>query len=193
MRTATRTTTPLRKYLIELALSSNVTSPGYGLNALRLATPRHRVAAADGRSPLGFLRAKWNSGMKAKNTIGPRRVDLHVIDGTTKGFGRCERSRTSDYLGGHFPPRLRPATGDTFWNAAIDLRDFLANHADGRSRPAPPAYARLPSVQYGHATRSLRPGSMGRYGNAPKTVLVERSGRSPWRFSSDYLLSGDAR
>jgi hypothetical protein len=110
-------------------------------------------------------------------------------DGTTKGLPNANTSRTSDYMIGHFRA-FQAATGDSFWNTAIDRAYQLS---DLMQRTYSPNAGLMPDfiVDTGTAPRPS-PGMMGD-GNYNEDKYWWNACRNPWRFSSDYLLTGDAR
>jgi hypothetical protein len=131
---------------------------------------------------------KWNYLQEAKNTIAAIKSICMKPDGTTRGLSTANVSRTSDYMIGHFRA-FAAATGDSFWNTAIDRAYYLANlmQTTFSSAGLMPDFivntdgAPIPS-----------PGFMGD-GNANENKYWWNACRNPWRFSSDYLLSGDTR
>ena len=133
---------------------------------------------------------RWNYLQEGIETIGYMKTYNMLPNGATIGMPRRTDSRTSDYMVGHFKAYFR-ATGDAFWNLAVDkcyatlnrcqtvfapntglMPDFVINvHTD---TPAPsPGFV---------ADRNYNEGFY--YYNAC---------RNPWRLATDYVTTGDNR
>jgi hypothetical protein len=111
-------------------------------------------------------------------------------DGTTKGLPGAGTSRTSDYMIGHFRA-FQKATGDALWNTAIDRAYQLS---DRMQTVYSAGVGLMPDFIVGTDTTSPypSPGGMGD-GNMDEDKYWWNACRNPWRYSSDYLLSGDTR
>ncbi|MEJ6021035.1 glycosyl hydrolase family 8 [Ramlibacter sp. PS4R-6] len=177
----------LGKYLMDWRLYANGASGGEGWNAvdgdLDVAMA---LLMADRQWGSG---GKWNYLQEAKNTIAAIKAICMRSDGTTKGLRTADVSRTSDYMVGHFRAFAK-ATGDSFWNTAIDRSYALATLMQTTFSSA----GLMPDFIVGTdtATPIPSPGFRGD-GNANEDRYWWNACRNPWRFSSDYLLSGDAR
>ena len=179
---------PLGKYLMDWRLYANGTSAGDGWNA----------ADGDLDVAMALLMAdkqwgsagKWNYLQEAKSTIAALKSICMKPDGTTRGLRTADVSRTSDYMIGHFRA-FAAATGDTFWNTAIDRAYELSNRMQTVYSAG---VGLMPDfvVATNTATPYPSPGYMGD-GNANEDRYWWNACRNPWRFSSDYLLSGDTR
>jgi hypothetical protein len=179
---------PLGKYLMDWRLNADGSSGGEGWNAVD----------GDLDMAMALLMAdrqwgsagQWNYLQEGKNTIAAIKSICMVGDGTTRGLRLPTVSRTSDYMTGHFRAFAK-ATGDTFWNTAIDRAYFLSNlmqtvYSGG--------VGLMPDFIVGTDTANPypSPGFMGD-GNANENKYWWNACRNPWRFASDYVLSGDAR
>ena len=113
-----------------------------------------------------------------------------ILDVSTLRLRSADVSRTSDYMIGHFRA-FAAATGDTFWNTAIarayQLSDRMQTVYSANVGLMPDFI-----VATNTTTPYPSPGYMGD-GNANEDKFWWNACRNPWRFSSDYLLSGDAR
>jgi hypothetical protein len=132
----------------------------------------------------------WNYLQEAKNTIAALKSWNMKPDGTTKGLANPNVSRTSDYMIGHFRAFAK-ATGDSFWDTAITRSYELANRMQTEYSPG---VGLLPDFIVGTDTASPypSPGFMGD-GNLDENKFWWNACRNPWRYSSDYVLSGDTR
>jgi hypothetical protein len=179
---------PLGKYLMDWRLYPNGTSAGEGWNAmdgdLDIAMALLMADRQWGSS------GKWNYLQEGKNTIAALKSINMKPDGTTKGLANATVSRTSDYMIGHFRA-FATATGDSFWNTAIDRAYWLA---DRMQTTFSGGVGLMPDFIVGTDTAAPypSPGYMGD-GNANENKFWWNACRNPWRYSSDYLLSGDAR
>jgi hypothetical protein len=180
---------PNGKYLMDWRLYTDGTSAGEGWNAmdgdLDLA-----LALLMADKQWGSTTGKWNYLQEAKNTIAALKSWNMAPDGTTKGLYRADISRTSDYMIGHFRA-FQAATGDWFWNTAIDRSYYLSDLMQRTYSPGAglmPDFivnsntTPVPAPAYGGGDRSEHDGKF--YWNAC---------RNPWRFATDYVLSGDTR
>jgi len=179
---------PNGKYLMDWRLHANGTSAGEGWNAMD----------GDEDIAMALLMADkqwgsagtWNYLQEARNTIAALKSWNMKPDGTTKGLKTPDVSRTSDYMIGHFRA-FRTATGDAFWDTAITRAYDLANRMQTVYSPG---VGLLPDfvVATNTATPYPSPGFMGDF-NEHENKYWWNACRNPWRYSSDYLLSGDTR
>jgi len=179
---------PNGKYLMDWRLYANGTSAGEGWNAMD----------GDEDIAMALLMAdkqwgsggKWNYLQEAKNTIGALKSWNMKPDGTTKGLSTPNVSRTSDYMIGHFRA-FQAATGDSFWNTAVDRSYELANRMQTVYSAG---VGLMPDfiVDTNTATPRPSPGMMGDF-NMNEDKFWWNACRNPWRYASDYLLSGDTR
>jgi hypothetical protein len=180
---------PNGKYFMEWRLYANGTSAGDGWGGcdgdLDIA-----MALLMADKQWGSTTGKWNYLQEGKNTIAALKSWYMKPDGTTKGLSTANVSRTSDYMIGHFRA-FAAATGDTFWNTAIDRSYWLA---DRMQTVYSAGVGLMPDfvVATDTATPYPSPGYMGD-GNANEDKYWWNGCRNPWRYASDYLLSGDAR
>ena len=178
---------PTGKYLMDWRLNADGSSGGGGWNAvdgdLDVAMALLMADRQWGSS------GTWNYLQEAKNTINAIKSNNMGADGTTQGLRTLTVSRTSDYMIGHFRA-FAAATGDTFWNTAIDRAYFLSNLMQTTFSSA----GLMPDFVVGTDTASPypSPGYMGD-GNANENKFWWNACRNPWRYATDYLLSGDAR
>ncbi|WP_226986099.1 glycosyl hydrolase family 8 [Ramlibacter tataouinensis] len=149
---------------------------------------------------LGLLMAdrQWGSDgqvnykQEAINTINAIKEWFMYPDGRLRGRPSENTSRTSDFMFGHFRA-FKKATGDAIWDAAVEkqiaiLQALQANHSPGiglvpdfckdtNTSPAP-SPGRNPGVGDGTVTD-------GDY--------FFNACRCPWRYGSDYVMTGDER
>ena len=179
---------PNGKYLMDWRLFANGTSAGEGWNAMdgdediaMALLMAHKQWGSSGR---------WNYLQEAKNTIGALKSWNMKPDGTTKGLSTPNVSRTSDYMIGHFRA-FQAATGDSFWNTAIDRAYELSNRMQTVYSAG---VGLMPDfiVDTHTATPRPSPGMMGDF-NMNEDKYWWNACRNPWRYASDYLLSGDTR
>ena len=178
------------KYLMDWRLNADGTSGGEGW------------AAADGDMDiaLALLMADkqwgssgtWNYLQEARNTITA--LKTHTImgpDGTTRSLYRLDISRTSDYMFGHFRA-YQAATGDAFWGTVIDRSLQLTELMQTKFAPST---GLVPDFIVG--TDTADPAPAPAYGGGDRSEydghFYWNACRNPWRWGSDYLLSGDAR
>jgi hypothetical protein len=179
---------PLGKYLMDWRLYPNGSSAGEGWNAvdgdLDLAMALLMADRQWGSA------GKWNYLQEAKNTIAAIKSINMAADGTTKGLRLPTVSRTSDYMIGHFRA-FAAATGDSFWNTAIDRAYWLA---DRMQTVYSPGVGLMPDFVVGTDTAAPypSPGYMGD-GNDNENKYWWNGCRNPWRYATDYVLSGDTR
>jgi hypothetical protein len=136
---------------------------------------------------------KWNYLQEARNTIGALKSFNMTADGTPKGLKRAYSghidTRTSDYMIGHFRA-FKAATGDPVWDLAVNKCYAVLNLMQTVYSPG---VGLMPDFVM-DADNAPHPstGYIGD-GNDKEGYYWWNACRNPWRFSSDYLLSGDAR
>jgi hypothetical protein len=185
---------PNGKYLMDWRLNANGTSGGDGWNAMD----------GDLDIAMALLMADrqwgsagtWNYLQEGKNTIGAIKSYNMKPDGTTRGLANATTSRTSDYMFGHFRA-FQKATGDSFWSTVIDRSYYLANLMQTSYSSAglmPDFIVNTGGELKAGSGPYPSPGGWGLGdGNYDAGKFWWNACRNPWRFSSDYLLSGDAR
>lgn len=179
---------PYGQYLMDWELYANGTSAGDGWNAMD----------GDLDIALALLMAdkqwgssgKWNYLQEGKNTVNAIKYWNMKTDGATKGLRDANNNRTSDYMIGHFRA-FKAATGDTFWDSAVNRAYGLV---DRMQTVYSPGVGLMPDFVMHTETATPYPstGYIGD-GNANEGYFWWNACRNPWRFASDYLLSGDAR
>ncbi|MDB5875185.1 MAG: hypothetical protein JWQ07_4627 [Ramlibacter sp.] len=179
---------PNGKYLMDWRINANGSSAGDGWNAmdgdldialaLQMADKQWGSAGA------------WNYLQEAKNTIGALKSWNMRADGATKGLPSANNNRTSDYMIGHFRA-FKAATGDALWSTAVDRAFGLI---DRMQTVYSPGVGLMPDfvINTNTATPSPSTGYIGD-GNDKEGYFWWNACRNPWRYSSDYLMSGDAR
>ena len=132
----------------------------------------------------------WNYRQEAINTIEALKAVDMKPDGATKGLPSGDNNRTSDYMIGHFRAFAK-ATGDSFWNKAVDRAYDLINHIQTVYAPGT---GLIPDFVINTNTPNPEP-SHGYIGDGTPTegFFYANALRNPWRFGSDYVLSGDWR
>jgi hypothetical protein len=180
---------PLGKYLMDWRLYANGTSAGDGWNAMD-GDLDIAMALLMADKQWGSTTGQWNYLQEGKNTIAALKSINMKPDGTTKGLANATVSRTSDYMIGHFRA-FAAAMGDSFWNTAIDRAYALS---DRMQTVYSAGVGLMPDFIVGTDTAAPypSPGYMGD-GNANENKYWWNACRNPWRYSSDYLLSGDTR
>lgn len=132
----------------------------------------------------------WNYKQEAINTINAMKAWNMHPNGTTRGLATADVSRTSDYMINHFRAFAR-ATGDTYWSTTVIDRCFWL----------------IEQMQTVFSTRGLTPDfiiqadgsnpipSPGGRGDFVDTEMYyyANAQRNPWRWGTDYVLSGDPR
>lgn len=179
---------PNAKYLMDWKLYANGSSAGEGWNAMD----------GDLDIAMALLMAdrqwgsagKWNYLQEGKNTIGALKSVNMKPDGTTKGLPSPNNNRTSDYMIGHFR-EFKAATADTLWDLAVDRAYWLI---DRMQTVYSPGVGLMPDFVVRTDTATPYP-STGYIadGNDKEGYYWWNACRNPWRFSSDYLLTGDPR
>ncbi|TFZ07629.1 beta-glucanase [Ramlibacter humi] len=133
----------------------------------------------------------WNYKQEAIRTINALKAWNMKTDGTTKGLSTADVSRTSDYMISHFRAFAR-ATGDTWWSTTvIDRCYWLINRMQTVYSPSA---GLMPDfiVQTNTATPIPSPGYMGDFVGT-EMYYYANAQRNPWRWGTDYVLSGDVR
>ena len=179
---------PNGKYLMDWRLNLDGTSAGEGWNAMD----------GDLDIALALLMADrqwgstgtWNYRQEALNSIGALHSWNLKNDGSTKGLRNANNNRTSDYMVGHFRA-FHKATGDKVWDRAIDKAYKLL---DRMQTVYSPGVGLMPDFVIDTHTASPAPstGYIGD-GNDKEGHYWWNACRNPWRLSSDFVLSGDAR
>ena len=123
---------------------------------------------------------KTINAMKAKN--------MHP-DGRTKGLPSSANNRTSDYMIGHFKAFKR-ATGDAFWDLAVDKAFSLLNTLQANYAPNT---GLIPDFVINTGTNPAPSNGYIGDGNAFEGFYYWNACRLPWRLASDYVTSGDVR
>ena len=133
---------------------------------------------------------KWNYKQEGIATINAMKAVHLKPDGTTKSLPSPNNNRTSDYMIGHFRA-FQTATGDAIWGVAIDRAYELL---DRMQTVYSPGIGLMPDfvINTHTATPSPSTGFIGDM-NDKEGHFWWNACRNPWRFSSDYLLSGDKR
>ena len=176
------------KYLMDWKLASNGSSMGEGWNALD----------GDLDIALALLMADkqwgsssgWNYLQEAKNTIEAIKSWNVKADGTLEGLANRSHNRTSDYMTGHFRA-FKAATGDGLWDKAVDRACWLSNHLQNSFSAG---VGLMPDFVMNADSAWPIPstGYIGD-GNDKEGYFWWNACRNPWRFASDYVLSGDWR
>jgi hypothetical protein len=179
---------PNGKYLMDWRINADGTSAGDGWNAMD----------GDLDIALALLMAdkQWGSGgtwnylQEGKNTVAALKSWNMAGNGATKGLPAATNDRTSDYMIGHFRA-FKAATGDVLWDAAVDRSFFLLDYMQTVYSPG---VGLMPDFVMHTDTPTPCPstGYIGD-GNANEGYFWWNACRNPWRYSSDYLLSGDTR
>lgn len=179
---------PNGKYLMDWRLNANGSSGGDGWNAMdgdldvaMALLMAHRQWGSAGT---------WNYLQEGKNTIAALKSWNMKPDGTTKGLPSANNNRTSDYMIGHFRA-FKAATGDGLWDLAVDRAYWLL---DRMQTVYSPGAGLMPDFVMRTDTATPYPstGYIGD-GNANEGYYWWNACRNPWRFASDFMLSGDAR
>jgi endoglucanase len=132
----------------------------------------------------------WNYQQEAINTINALKLVNMKDDGATKGLPSADNNRTSDYMIGHFRA-FKKATGDALWDRAVDKAYELINRMQTVYSPN---CGLMPDFVINTHTSTPEP-SKGYIGDGTPTegFFYANALRNPWRFGSDYVLSGDSR
>ena len=105
------------------------------------------------------------------------------------GTGPVKVSRTSDYMIGHFKA-FRQATGDAFWDLAVNKSFELLNLM--QSKFAPNTGLIPDFIVYTDTNPIPSPGGFGD-GNQLEKDYFWNACRIPWRLATDYVTTGDER
>ncbi len=177
------------KYLMDWRIYANGSSAGDGWNAMD-GDEDIAMALLMADKQWGSSTGPWNYLQEGKNTIAALKSWNMKTDGTTKGLSTPHVSRTSDYMIGHFRA-YQAATGDTFWTRAVDRSYDLCERMQTVYSPG---VGLIPDfiVKTDTSTPIPSPGMMGDF-NMNEDKYWWNACRNPWRFASDYLLSGDTR
>ena len=110
--------------------------------------------------------------------------------GYTKGLPNAANNRTSDYMITHFKAFKR-ATGDAFWDLAVDKAFYLLNLMQTNFAPAT---GLIPDfiVNTASANPTPSPGWIGD-NNENEGYYYWNACRLPMRLAADYVTSGDTR
>jgi endo-1,4-beta-D-glucanase Y len=131
----------------------------------------------------------WNYKQEGINTINAMKSWNMKADGTTKGLPSADTSRTSDYMISHFRAFAK-ATGDTFWNTAVDRAYQLVSLMQSTFSPSA---GLMPDFIVNTGSNPVpSPGGMGD-GTATEMCYFVNAQRNPWRWGTDYVTSGDDR
>jgi hypothetical protein len=175
--------------LMEWRLSASGASAGEGWNAMD-GDEDIALALLMADKQWGSSSGRWNYLQEGRRTIAALKSWNMAADGTTKGMAKADCSRTSDSMCGHFRA-FAAATQDRFWMLAIDR-----------------AYDLLDRMQTVHAARTGLVPDFIAFTNTPAPApspdfytqgqvnegsYLWNACRCPWRWASDYLLSGDPR
>jgi len=179
---------PNGKYLHEWRIRADGSSAGDGWNAMD-GDLDIAMALLMAHKQWGSA-GKWNYLQEGKNTIAALKSWNMNANGSTKGLPNANNNRTSDYMIGHFRA-FKAATGDTLWDLAVDKAYELLNRMQTVYSPG---VGLMPDfvINTHTATPSPSTGYIGD-GNDKEGYFWWNACRNPWRFSSDFLLSGDSR
>jgi uncharacterized protein (DUF2141 family) len=132
----------------------------------------------------------WNYQQEALNTIGAIKAWFTYPDGRIWVRSAPDASRTSDYMFGHFRA-FRQATGDAFWDTVVSrqltlLEQIIANYS--------PNAGLQPDCVINTHTSPTPPPPSGVCDFTPtEGYYFANAQRNPWRYSTDYLFSGENR
>ncbi len=131
-----------------------------------------------------------NYKAEALATIAAIKAWNMTKDGFTTGLPNAANNRTSDYMIGHFKA-FRRATGDAFWDAAVDKAFYLMDVMQTRYAPNT---GLIPDfvINTGSSNPAPSTGYIGD-GNEFEGFYYWNACRLPWRLASDYVTSGDTR
>jgi hypothetical protein len=175
--------------LMDWRLSASGASAGEGWNAMD-GDEDIAMALLMADRQWGSSSGRWNYLEEARRTIAALKSWNMAADGTTKGMAKADCSRTSDYMFGHFRA-FAAATQDRFWLLAIDrawaLLDRMQTvYAAGTGLvPDFIAFTNTPAPAPSPDFYTQRQVNEGAY--------LWNACRCPWRWATDYLLSGDPR
>jgi hypothetical protein len=129
----------------------------------------------------------WNYKQEGIRTINAMKSFNMKPDGTP--MANLRTSRTSDYMIGHFRA-FAAATGDSFWNTAIDRTYWLVERMQTLYSPN---VGLVPDFIVDTDTANPRPSPGGQIESPWEGRYFSNGQRDPWRWASDYVYSGDAR
>ncbi len=177
------------KYLHDWRLNANGTSAGDGWNAMD-GDLDIAMALLMADKQWGSATGKWDYLQEGRNTIAALKSWNMNADGSTRGLPSANNNRTSDYMIGHFRA-FKAATGDAIWDLAVNRAYALL---DRMQTVYSPGVGLMPDfvINTNTATPSPSTGYIGD-GNDKEGYFWWNACRNPWRFSSDFVLSGDAR
>ncbi len=180
---------PNGKYLHDWRLNANGTSAGDGWNAMD-GDLDIAMALLMAHKQWGSTTGSWNYLQEGRNTIAAIKSWNMNADGSTRGLPNANNNRTSDYMIGHFRA-FKAATGDAIWDLAITKAYALI---DRMQTVYSPGVGLMPDfvINTNTATPSPSTGYIGD-GNDKEGHFWWNACRNPWRYSSDFLLSGDSR
>ncbi len=178
---------PNGRFLMDWRLNADGSSAGEGWNAMD-GDLDIALALLMAHRQWGSAGA-WNYLQEGRNTIAALKSWNMKPDGTTKGLRGANVNRTSDYMVGHFRA-FEAVTGEQLWGRAVDRAYQLA---DKMQKNFSPGVGLLPDfVMDTDGDAAPSSGYLGD-GNDKEGLFWWNACRSPWRFASDYVLSGDAR
>jgi endo-1,4-beta-D-glucanase Y len=123
---------------------------------------------------------KTITAIKAKN--------MHA-DGRTKGLPNAENNRTSDYMIGNFKAFKR-ATGDAFWDTAVDKAFSLLNTMQANYAPNT---GLIPDFIINTGTNPAPSNGYIGDGTAFEGFYYWNACRVPMHLAADYVTTGDVR
>ena len=180
---------PEGRYLMDWRLNADGTSGGEGWSA----------CDGDLDIALALLMAdkqwgsagKWNYKQEALNQINGLKawnMDAATASVGGKGVSHANTARISDFMFGHFRA-FKAATGDTFWDQAITKNQATLTYLQ---QTYSPSAGLLPdwAINVTGTTPAPSPGYIGD-GIAQEGDYWWNGCRDPWRFGTDYVLSGD--
>ena len=180
---------PNGKYLMDWRLYSDGSSAGEGWNAMD-GDLDIAMALLMAHEQWGSTSGSWNYLQEAKDTIGALKSWCMAADGTTKGQRLPDCSRTSDWMIGHFRA-FQAATGDAFWTKAVDRAYYLSDRIQTIYAPNTGLMPEF-IIKTDTAEPQPSPGHYVEYGDYEGWYYWNAC-RNPWRFATDYLVSGDPR
>ncbi|MBK0392462.1 glycosyl hydrolase family 8 [Ramlibacter algicola] len=181
------------KYLMDWKLTidgSSSSSAGGGYNAMD-GDLDIAMALLMADRQWGSDTGSWNYKQEGINTIEGMKAYNFMADGTSKGLATPDVSRTSDYMIGHFRAFAK-ATGDSWWSTTVIDRCYSL--IDRMQTVFSPGVGMMPDFIVATDTAAPIP-SPGFRGDFVDTEMhyFANAQRNPWRWGTDYVLSGDAR
>jgi endoglucanase len=156
--------------------------------------------AADGDMDIAqallMAHRQWGSGgevnylQEARNTINAmKKINMRPL-GYPQGGPLQHVTRTSDHMIGHFRS-YAAATGDSYWNrTAIDECYSLIDRM--QTQFAPNTGLTPDFIINSDSTPIPSPGGFGDF-TATEGFYFANACRNPWRWGTDYVMSGDSR